>query len=80
MAKLINIMKEEDPCWKGYKQVGMKKKGGKEVPNCVPESVNEGHFGDIDIMANEAKDFRDFVKEFYKEYKDFPKTKDSLKW
>lgn len=26
-----------DPCWKNYKQVGMKKKGGKEVPNCVPK-------------------------------------------
>jgi hypothetical protein len=23
-------------CWKGYKMVGMKKKGKKEVPNCVP--------------------------------------------
>jgi len=30
---------KKDPCWKGYKQVGMKKKGGKEVPNCVPEST-----------------------------------------
>lgn len=27
----------EDPCWKGYEQVGMKKKGSKEVPNCVSE-------------------------------------------
>jgi hypothetical protein len=27
----------KDPCWKGYKQIGMKKKGGKQVPNCVPE-------------------------------------------
>jgi hypothetical protein len=27
---------EKDPCWKGYTMVGMKKKGGKEVPNCVP--------------------------------------------
>jgi hypothetical protein len=26
----------DDPCWKGYKMVGTKKKGGKEVPNCVP--------------------------------------------
>lgn len=26
----------DDPCWKGYTQVGMKKKGGREVPNCVP--------------------------------------------
>ena len=30
---------EAGPCWKGYKQVGMKSKGGKQVPNCVPESV-----------------------------------------
>lgn len=28
---------EDGPCWKGYKQVGMKMKNGKEVPNCVPE-------------------------------------------
>ena len=27
----------EDPCWKGYKQIGMKKKQGKKVPNCVPK-------------------------------------------
>jgi len=26
----------DEACWKGYKQYGMKKKGGKEVPNCVP--------------------------------------------
>ena len=26
-----------DPCWTGYHQVGMKNKGGKPVPNCVPE-------------------------------------------
>jgi hypothetical protein len=25
-----------EACWKGYKQVGMKNKGGKQVPNCVP--------------------------------------------
>jgi hypothetical protein len=30
---------KSDPCWKGYKQVGMKMKGGKKVPNCV--SVSE---------------------------------------
>ena len=27
----------DEACWKDYKQVGMKKKGGKEVPNCVPK-------------------------------------------
>tara|TARA_R110001599_G_scaffold312583_1_gene520142 strand:+ start:1047 stop:1253 length:207 start_codon:yes stop_codon:yes gene_type:complete len=24
-------------CWKTYKQVGYKKKGGRTVPNCVPK-------------------------------------------
>ena len=28
--------KDDDPCWDDYEQVGMKDKGGKEVPNCVP--------------------------------------------
>jgi hypothetical protein len=27
----------KDPCWKGYEMVGMKNKGGREVPNCVPK-------------------------------------------
>ena len=27
----------DEACWTGYKQVGMKKKGKKMVPNCVPE-------------------------------------------
>ena len=34
MIKLKDILLEE--CWKGYKQIGMKKKGKKIVPNCVP--------------------------------------------
>ena len=25
-----------DPCWDGYRKQGMKKKGDKMVPNCVP--------------------------------------------
>ena len=34
-----------EACWSGYKQVGMKKKGNKQVPNCVPESVVNALFG-----------------------------------
>ena len=30
----------DEACWHGYKQVGMKKKGKKLVPNCVPEETN----------------------------------------
>ena len=31
---------DNDPCWDSHKQVGMKKKGGKMVPNCVPKNEN----------------------------------------
>ena len=30
-------LRTENPCWKGYKPVGTKKKDGKTVPNCVPK-------------------------------------------
>jgi hypothetical protein len=28
--------KLKDACWTGYTAVGMKNKGGRQVPNCVP--------------------------------------------
>jgi len=35
-----NTMEEaRGSCWVGYKQIGMKDKGGKKVPNCVKENV-----------------------------------------
>jgi len=30
----------KNPCWDGYKAIGMKDKNGRKVPNCVPESSN----------------------------------------
>jgi len=55
---------EADPCWDGYKQVGMKKKGNKMVPNCVKEIaeladavefvfMNEGETDDV--LRDKAK-------------------------
>ena len=35
------VAEANDPCWKNYKQIGMKKKGGKKVPNCVPKESIE---------------------------------------
>lgn len=33
---------KDNPCWKGYKPVGTKQKGGRTVPNCVPkEGIEE---------------------------------------
>jgi hypothetical protein len=34
------------------------------------DAVNEGVMSDIDLMAKESKDFKEFVKEFKKEYSD----------
>ena len=34
-----SLKSESGPCWDGFKQVGMKMKGGKRVPNCVPEET-----------------------------------------
>ncbi len=48
-----SLVKEDSPCWKGYKQVGMKNKGGRQVPNCVPnESIvkEAGLYGGVPKM------------------------------
>ena len=43
-----------EKCWPGYKQVGTKKKNGREVPNCVPE--------ENDVVEISSKDVRDKLK------------------
>jgi len=40
----------QEACWTGYQQQGMKKKGNRQVPNCVP--VNEVEIGP-EITANQ---------------------------
>jgi hypothetical protein len=40
VAEETKKMKGKDPCWTGYKMIGTKEKGGRQVPNCVP--VKEG--------------------------------------
>ena len=42
--------KIEEKCWDGYKQLGMKKKGKKVVPNCVKEDlIDENKSGDSSL-------------------------------
>jgi flagellar biosynthesis chaperone FliJ len=58
-----SIKEDRGPCWKGYKQVGMKDKGGRQVPNCVPNEsvVNEApNTGErIQNLNNRIKALRD---------------------
>lgn len=51
-----------------------------ESANYVRKPIKESHMSNIDLMANEAKNFKDFVKQFYAEYSDFPKDVKTLKW
>ena len=41
-----------EACWDGYKQVGMKMKSGRKVPNCVPmeEAIDSSFDGEMDAM------------------------------
>jgi hypothetical protein len=52
-ADFIEKMKD-DPCWKGYQMVGMKKKGGRKVPNCVPldSKHKEGDVATAEMTPN----------------------------
>ena len=38
--EIKQLREDNDPCWKGYQQIGMKDKDGRQVPNCVPESYD----------------------------------------
>jgi hypothetical protein len=71
-------IKEDSPCWKGYRQVGMKDKGGRQVPNCVPnesvvkegrsvKSIQSDYFKTIDTIQKELA--------LYKKHKDTPQAK-----
>jgi len=35
--RLGSPLKLKKACWTGYEAIGMKNKGGKKVPNCVPK-------------------------------------------
>ena len=34
------VAEAENPCWDGYKMIGMKEKNGTQVPNCIPEETH----------------------------------------
>src|SRR5210317_2159825 len=72
-----------DACWDGYKQVGMKNKGGKQVPNCVPEVYEIGtpeytkHT--IDMTPGQTNPIKK-VKGFLERETSKPSEKDIIEW
>jgi hypothetical protein len=65
----------EEACWVGYKQVGMKKKGSKEVPNCVPEEKELNEWGEItEKDTKSGKELNNPTKGDVKKYKVYVKN------
>ncbi len=56
MKSFKQFVEQKDPCWDGYQQYGMKKKNGKQVPNCVPvkedEDLDEATYKGRDVPLN----------------------------
>ena len=68
---LVKMVQEDnDPCWNGYKQVGMKKKNGKMVPNCVQEEVSQKQIDDLEKFADRLLAKFKVDVEFTKHFKD----------
>ena len=77
-----SMKEDKDPCWKNYEMIGMKKKDGKEVPNCVPkkEEVKEGFFNTKTFaqMAEDIKKKKSEVEPNSTPAKETPKDADAL--
>jgi hypothetical protein len=72
LSKEEFVKEAEGPCWKGYEQIGMKTKDGREVPNCVPikediDSDNDVNYGlvepeEYDVEDEDMEDFIAFMR------------------
>ena len=70
-ADYVSSGEMDEACWSGYKQVGMKKKGKKVVPNCVPtseetiEDANGNTFAEVIdlIKPDPIEGFKSQIKE-----------------
>ena len=72
---------QNEACWVGYKQVGMKNKGGKEVPNCVPEDKElEEHIENIEEAFAVQITKKDGGKLIHGKYKTKPDAEKFIKW
>jgi hypothetical protein len=56
--------KMNNPCWKGYEQVGTKIKNGKEVPNCVPiKEITIESYDLIEKFVRYLSNYKHFLTE-----------------
>lgn len=52
------MKKSKGPCWSGYEMIGMKSKGGRKVPNCVPvKKRKHGSSKNGEIVTSKSMDY-----------------------
>ena len=75
--EVVDLIKPEDiaeKCWKGYTQKGLKKKGKKMVPNCVPVGEEKDH--EVSMAQSQldksAKNIKDLKKKLGTKEKNIP--------
>ena len=63
----------DEACWDGYKEVGMKKKGNKMVPNCVPEeTIDEKDMTAISTWKKNLKKVKGISKDTLQHLQSLP--------
>ncbi len=72
--ELVKTLKGDTPmeeaCWDSHKQVGMKKKGNKMVPNCVPKNEDAEYDNEGGMSKNQLKTMIDAAQELHGMLKD----------
>jgi len=68
--KKTKIITEDDPCWDTHEKRGMKKKGGKLVPNCVPknEAVSPAQQAAIAIAKKKKEKLDEEFEDMFEGY------------
>ena len=75
-VEMVERLEEDGPCWDTHKQVGMKKKGGKMVPDCVPKNEDLNEWGEITEKDDKSgKELNNPTKGDVKKYKVYVKNK-----
>ena len=68
MIKLKELLNEiQEACWDTHKQIGMKEKDGRMVPNCVKKEgfVDDDNIEEYDVESEQdVKEFVQFMREY----------------
>jgi len=65
------MKKSKGPCWTGYTMVGMKSKGGRKVPNCVPvKKANKGLLAEKKLPSPKNSELNDSTPPSSKPFQD----------